>query len=308
MKDHDKKHFPSMEIDISAYKNTLILDIENLDSLTDLQINVGRIIPIALVKKGFKETNEFLREFNKDNPNYRFSEDHINLDDTNIPYQIGIKWVYSNDELELLTELSDEIKKLFNLKRTDVIIDPNVQSYCEISKDIIKCYVESEEDMIHELTHAFFRERNAILREQLEEEQYRSKIKDVVPDKYLEEITSRIVSYNIQHKYIRKCDEGIQKFLMRTYKQNTEKLGDIHYSIGYEYDTNLEKHIDIELGKYKNIEIVKKVFRLYGALYDYYCICPKDYEFYKSIKNDVDPLMLYNKLARYIGIHELKDK
>lgn len=293
--------FPSMNIYISEYKNMLFSDLGNLHSLEDIKINIGRRIPDSIVEKGFKDVNEFLREFNKDNPHYEFSEKYIDLDNTNIPYQINIKWVYSKDELELLNELSEEVKKLFRLKRTEVIIDPNDRSRCE-HNETIKCYVESEDDMIHEMVHAHYREIHRKLKEQLEEARYQSKIRDIIPDKYLEEISARIISYNIQHKQMRKCPGDTQMLLTKIIDSDVGRIGTTYYSIGA--DIKLGEYV--ELGEYNNIEIVKKVLRLYRSIYDFLCICPKDFEFYQSIKDDVDPLATYNKLAKYVGIRELK--
>lgn len=56
---------------------------------------------------------------------------------------------------------------------------------------------------------------------------------------------------------------------------------------------------------YENIELGKKIMRLYTSIYDFNCVCLKDVELYNNIKNDIDPMITYNKLARYIGANEL---
>lgn len=286
--------FLIIDIDISAYKDSLNIDMIGIDSLEGLKINVGRRIGTDIIIKGFEELNEFLREYNADNPDYQYSENYIDLDHANIPYQIKINWVYSKDEIELFQELSKELIELYNLTKTEVIINPNDRSRCETTSKIIRCHVQSESDMIHEIVHAFFRERNLRIREQFGKE-YNQIVKAIVPDKYVEEIVARL----------KKCNENMQTLLKGIYESNAIELGDTYSSIGIDYDPNLEKYVDVELGEFNNIETVKKVFRFYQSLYNYYCICPIDYEFYKSIKNDIEPLKLYNKLAKYFGINEM---
>lgn len=280
-----------IEIDISAYKKMIKEEIYWAKGLADLKINVGRRIPRYMVKKGFKEINEFLREFNKENPKYMFDEDLIDLDHTNIPSEIEIKWIYPKEELELLYELANEGKKLFNLKKTEIIIDPNLgHGYCELDKEIIRLYAMNEDEIIHEMVHAYFEERHRILLKQLGPEQYQSKIENIVPDKHLEDVTARLIQYNLEKNILKTCPEEHQA-KTKKFVESEEMLAESrkYYGIKREYEKMLGK----------------KIFRLYTSIYSFDCICPKDAEFYKSIKKDIDPKIVYNKLAKYVGTHEL---
>jgi len=265
-----------IEIYISEYLKMIKNDTYDMRSLGALKYNIGRRIPKSIAKKGFEDAQKILREINKDKPGYTFIEDIIDLEfDVRC---IEVKWAYSEEELERFSELINELKKLFNLKRTEFIIDPNIFSECKIDK-IITCYSRSEEDIIHEGVHAFFEERRRRLLEQLGEEQYQNKIKNIVPDRILNEITARLIDNNFQGTILTTCSKKFN-MVIRNFvaSQNT---------------------------KYKNIELGKKIMRLYGSMYEFYCVCPEDNELYKNIKNDIDPLIVYNKLARYVGTHEL---
>lgn len=265
-----------IEIYISEYLKMIKNDIYDMKSLGALKYNIGRRIPKSIIKKGFEEAQEILREINKDKPGYTFIEDIIDLEfDVS---DIGVKWVYSEEELERFSELINELKKLFNLKKTEFIIDPNIFSGCKID-EIITCYSRSEEDIIHEGVHALFEERRRRLLEQLGEEQYQYKIKNIVPDRILEEITARIIDNNFQGMILTTCSK---KFQME-----------------------IRNFVISQSTKYEDIELGKKIMRLYGSMYEFYCICPEDNELYKDLKNDIDPLIVYNKLARYVGTYEL---
>lgn len=161
-----------IEIYISEYLKMIKNDIYDMKSLGALKYNIGRRIPKSIVKKGFEDAQKILRDINKNKSGYTFIEDIIDLESD--VDDIKIKWVYSEEELERFSELINEIKKLFNLKRTEFIIDPNVSNGCKIG-DIITCYSRSEEDIIHEGVHAFFEERRTRLLERLGEEQYQDK-------------------------------------------------------------------------------------------------------------------------------------
>lgn len=178
-------------------------------------------------------------------------------------------------------ELFDEVRKLFNLKRTGFIIDKNLlTSECDTDTEdgITRCYLKSIDDAIHEGVHAFFEERSQRLWEQLGEEVYISRIENIVTVEHLEEVTARLIEVNSQNILSEICSEDVQK----TVRFMSEKTRF--------YD-------DIELGK--------KIMRLYTSMYDFNCICPKDIEFYNSIKKDIDPIIVYNKLAKYVGANEL---
>lgn len=76
-------------------------------------------------------------------------------------------------------ELFNEVRKLFNLKNTDFIVDPDIsESVCETYTEdgLTRCYLRSIDDAIHEGVHAFFEERSQKLWEQLGEEEYQLKI------------------------------------------------------------------------------------------------------------------------------------
>lgn len=178
-------------------------------------------------------------------------------------------------------ELFDEVRKLFNLKSTDFVVDPDIfESVCETYTEdgIIICYLKSIDDAIHEGVHAFFEERSQRLWEQLGNEEYESKIENIVTNEHLEEVTARLVEVNSQNITLETRSEDVQK-VVRFISEKT---------IFYE---------DIELGK--------KIMRLYTSIYDFSCICPKDIDLYNNIKNDIDPIIVYNKLARHVGSHEL---
>lgn len=180
-----------------------------------------------------------------------------------------------------IEELFDEIRKLFNLRHTEFIIDPDIHvSTCETYTEdgITRCFLESVDDAIHEGVHAFFEERSQRLLEQLGIEEWKSKIENIVTDERLEEVTARLVEVNSQNITLEICSEDVQK----TVKFMSEK-------------TRL----------YENIELGKKIMRLYTSIYDFNCICPKDIELYDNIKNDIDPITVYNKLAVYIGTNQL---
>ena len=176
-------------------------------------------------------------------------------------------------------ELTDEVNKLFNLKNTEFIVDENlISSGCDTYGGITRCYLKDPIDAIHEGVHAFFEERYQRLWEQLGEEGYESKIENIVTNPHLEEVVARIIEKSSQNIELNICHDDTKK----TVKFMSEKT--IYYK-------------DIELGE--------KILRLYTSIYDFYCICPKDIQFYNNIKNDIDPMIVYNKLARYIGTHEL---
>lgn len=176
----------------------------------------------------------------------------------------------------------EEVRKLLNLKKTEFIVDPNIiESTCETYTEdgITRCYLKSIDDTIHEGVHAFFEERSQRLWEQLGEEEYIFNIENVVTDEHLEETTARLVEVNSQNATLKICSEDVQK-VVRFMSEKT-KL-------------------------YENIELGKKITRLYTSIFDFNCICPKDIEFYNNIKNDIDPIIIYNKLARYIGSNEMR--
>lgn len=178
-------------------------------------------------------------------------------------------------------ELFDEVRKLFNLKNTEFIVDKSLlTSECDTDTEdgITRCYLISIDDAIHEGVHAFFEERSQRLWEQLGEEGYISRIENIVTIEHLEEITARIIETNSQKKELEVCHEETQKIV----RSMTEKT---RY--------------------YEDIELGKKIERLYMSIWHFYCICPKDIKFYDNIKNDIDPMVAYNKLAKYVGTNEL---
>lgn len=178
-------------------------------------------------------------------------------------------------------ELFDEVRKLFNLKRTEFIVDPDIhKSVCDTDTEdgITRCYLIDPIDAIHEGVHAFFEERSERLWEQLGEEEYKSKIEYIVTVEHLEEVTARLVELNSQKKELYICPEDNQK----TVRFMSEKAR-----------------------VYEDIELGKKIMRLYTSMYEFNCVCPKDIEFYNSIKKDIDPIIVYNKLAIHVGSHEL---
>lgn len=177
--------------------------------------------------------------------------------------------------------LFNEVTELFDLKNTEFIVEPGLESsYCDTyaEEGIVICYLKKPDDAIHEGVHAFFEERSQRLWEQLGEEGYKNKIENIVTDEHLEEITSRLIENNTQNIKLDTCSEDVQK----TVRFMAEKTR-----------------------FYENIELGKKIIRLYVSIYDFYCVCPKDLEIYKSLKNYVGPMIIYNKLARYVGTHEL---
>lgn len=178
-------------------------------------------------------------------------------------------------------ELFDEIRKLFGLKKTEFIVDPDIyESICETYTEdgITRCYLKSVEDAVHEAVHSFFEERSQKLWEQLGEEKYKSKIENIVTDEHLEEVTARIIETNSQNITLEICSEDVKK----TVRFMSEK-------------TRL----------YENIELGKKIMRLYTSIFDFNCICPKDVELYNTVKTDIDPITVYNKLAKYVNTYEL---
>lgn len=178
-------------------------------------------------------------------------------------------------------ELFDEVRKLFNLKRTEFIVDPDIhESVCDTDTEdgITRCYLIDTIDAIHEGVHAFFEERSQRLWEQLGEEGYISRIENIVTIEHLEEITARIIETNSQKKELDICPEDNQKIIMSMAEKTRY---------------------------YEDIELGKKIERLYMSIWHFYCIYPKDIEFYNSIKKDIDPIIVYNKLAKYIGANEL---
>jgi hypothetical protein len=134
------------------------------------------------------------------------------------------------------------------------------------------------DDAIHEGVHAFFEERSQKLWEQLGEEEYKSNIEYIVTIEHLEEVTARLVEVNSQSLVLEICSEDVQKTV---------------------------RFISEKTRFYENIELGKKIIRLYMSIYDFNCICPKDIEFYNSVKKDIDPIIVYNKLAKYVGTYEL---
>jgi hypothetical protein len=180
-------------------------------------------------------------------------------------------------------ELFNEVRKLFNLKNTDFIVDPDIsESVCDTHTEdgITRCYLRTIDDAIHEGVHAFFEERSQKLWEQLGEEEYILKIENIVTNEHLEETVARLIEVNSQNKRLEICSEEIQK-IVRFVSEKTRF-----------YD-------DIELGK--------KIMRLYTSIYDFSCICPKDIDLYNDVKTDIHPIMIYNKLARYVRTHELEN-
>lgn len=178
-------------------------------------------------------------------------------------------------------ELFKEIKKLLGLKSTEFIVDPSIlESTCDTYTEdgITRCYLNKEEDAIHEGVHAFFEERSNKLWEYLGEKEFISKIDHIVTDEHLEEVTARIIEYNFQNKELKICSEDIQK-TVRIFSENQ-----VHY---------------------ENKVLGKKIMILYTSIYDFSCICQKDIQLYKDIKNDTNPIIVYNKLAKYIGTKEL---
>lgn len=178
-------------------------------------------------------------------------------------------------------ELLDDIRKLLNLKRTEFIVDPDLKdSFCDpYSGDgITRCYLKRPEDAIHEGIHAFFEERSQRLWEELGEDVYKSKIEYIVTDEHLEELSARLIEVNSQNIVLNICSEDFQK---------------------------TTRFIAVKSSHYEDIELGKKIMRLYASMYDFYCVCPLDIEFYNDVRNDIDPMIIYNKLARYVGAFEL---
>ncbi len=185
-------------------------------------------------------------------------------------------------------ELFDEVRKLLKLKNTEFVVDKSLQdSYCDkyglgnVENDKIICHLKTLEDSIHEGVHAFFAERTRKLMEKLGDEEFWSREEETLEDDHLEEITARIIQTNIQVKELRPCKEDAQKKV---------------------------KSMSEDIGFYQDIDLGKKIMRLYFSIYEFYCICPKDIILYDDIKKNIDPIIIYNKLARYVGIHELYNK
>ncbi len=182
---------------------------------------------------------------------------------------------------EKFKELFDEIKKLFNLKRTEFIVDKSLlTSECDTFTEdgIIRCFLKHEEDAVHEAVHAFFDEKNEDMWEKLGEEGFKKNIKNIITNEHLEEVAARIIEHNILKKKLMLCDESQKDVVSFMSKSGMP---------------------------YANKELGKKIMRLYISIYDFHCICPKDIKFYNNIKNDIDPMVVYNKLAKYVGTHEL---
>lgn len=180
-----------------------------------------------------------------------------------------------------IEDLFNEVRKLFGLKNTEFIIDPDLTtSICETYTEdgVTRCYLENPTDAHHEGVHAFFEERSQKLWEQLGEEEYKTKIENIVTDEHLEEVTARLVEVNIEKRELPICHEDTQKIIR--FLVETSKF-----------------YADRELGK--------KIERLYQSIWNFNCICPKDIEFYDNIKTDIDPIIVYNKLARYVRTYEL---
>lgn len=178
-------------------------------------------------------------------------------------------------------ELFDEVRKLFSLKKTEFIFDPDItKSICDTNTEdgITRCYLIDPIDAIHEGVHAFFEERSERLWEQLGEEEYKSKIGYIVTVEHLEEVTARLVELNSQKKELDICPE---------------------------YNQKMVRFMSEKARVYEDIKLGKKIMRLYTSIYEFNCICPKDIGLYNNMKNDVDPIIVYNKLARHIGSHEL---
>jgi len=179
-------------------------------------------------------------------------------------------------------ELFDEVRKLLNLKNTEFIVESDIEdSFCDTytTDRITRCYLKRAEDAIHEGVHAFFEERSQRLWEQLGEEEYKNKIENIVTDEHLEEVTSRFIEVNSQNIQLEVCSEEDVQKTVRFMSERTKF--------------------------YENVELGKKIMRLYISIYDFYCVYPKDLELYKNLKDDIDPIIIYNKLARYVGTHEL---
>lgn len=178
-------------------------------------------------------------------------------------------------------ELFEEVKKLFNLKRTEFIVEKELlTSECDTDTEdgITICYLRDIEDAIHEGVHAFFEERSQRLYEQLGEEEYVSRIKNIVTIEHLEDLTARIIELNFQKRELDICPKDTQRVIEFISKKSTY---------------------------YENIELGKKIERLYASIWDFYCLCRKDIELYNDIKNDIYPIIVYNKIARYVGTDEL---
>lgn len=178
-------------------------------------------------------------------------------------------------------EFFGEVAKLLNLKHTEFIIDPDIhESECETYTEdgITRCYLKSIDDAVHEGVHAFFEERSQRLWEQLGEEEYISRIENIVTDENIEETTARLVEVNSRNTTLDICSEDVQKVVR--FVSEKKKL-------------------------YENMELGKKTMRLYTSIYDFNCVCPKDIGFYNDIKEGIDPVIVYNKLARYIEANEL---
>ena len=178
-------------------------------------------------------------------------------------------------------ELFDEVRKLFNLKNTEFIVDKSLlTSVCDANTEdgIIRCFLKHEEDAVHEAVHAFFDEKSEELWEKLGEEGFKKNINNIITNEHLEEVTARIIEHNILKKELEICNESQKDVVSFMSKSGMP---------------------------YANKELGKNIMRLYISIYDFHCIYPKDIKFYNNIKNDIDPIVVYNKLAKYVGTYEL---
>lgn len=176
-------------------------------------------------------------------------------------------------------KLFDEVKKLFDLKRTEFIFDPDREdSLCECSDEdgIIRCYLRDILESIHEGVHAYFFERNRRLLKELGITKYNLRKENIEPNIYLEEVAARIIETNFQNITLGVCTDSAIKYM-----NSTNKI--LH----------------------ENTQAGEKIFELWLSIDGYECICPKDIKFYDNIKKDIDPIIVYNKLAKYVGTYEL---
>ena len=186
-----------------------------------------------------------------------------------------------NQKFDHISQKIDEIKKLFNLKNTEFIVDKTIlTSVCDTSNEdgIIRCFLKHEEDAVHEAVHAFFDEKNEDMWRKLGEEGFKKNIKNIITNEHLEEVTARIIEHNILKKKLMLCNESQKDVVTFMSKSGMP---------------------------YENKELGKKIMRLYQSIYGSHCICPKDIKFYNNIKDDTDPMVVYNKLAIYVGTNEL---
>lgn len=180
-----------------------------------------------------------------------------------------------------IENLFNEVKKSLNLRKTEFILDPDIDdSYCRYNPEdeITRCYIKDPITVVYQGVRAFFKERDKRFWRELETAQYLSKIKNIQTDSSLEEVTARIIDANFQNITLGTCPDNIQKYV--TFFSETARW-----------------HEDRALGE--------KIVRLYISISKNNCICPKDVELYNNIKKDIDPIIVYNKLAKYVGTHEL---